>query len=104
MRGGAPPARPRSLSLGGAPRRFSDLNFCFLEGGVAWGASLYADLIGHWAKRNVKAIKERDPAAFDQKTYAELFQKHGGPWADLEPSHSGFRTEDKELIDEFAAC
>src|SRR3954452_10961051 len=97
-------ALAKSLFLGGVTRRFSDLNFCFLEGGVAWGASLYADLIGHWAKRNVKAIKERDPATFDQKAFASLFEQYGGPWASMAPAHSGFRPEDVALLDEFAAC
>jgi len=44
----------KSLFLGGVTRRFPDLKFGFLEGGVAWGCSLYADLLGHWSKRNAK--------------------------------------------------
>ena len=44
-------------------RRFPDLNFAFLEGGVAWAAALYADLIGHWEKRNLAALRRHlDPA------------------------------------------
>jgi predicted TIM-barrel fold metal-dependent hydrolase len=97
-------ALAKSLFLGGVTRRFPDLNFCFLEGGVAWGASLYADLIGHWEKRNVAAITARDPSTFDHKTFAGLFEQHGGPWASMAPAHTNFRVQDVDLLDEFAAC
>src|SRR3954447_9906720 len=97
-------ALAKSLFLGGVTRRFPDLNFSFLEGGVAWGASLYADLIGHWEKRNVKAIKDRDPAKFDHATYVELFAKYGGPWSSMAPAHNTFREQDQVMLDEFAAC
>ena len=43
----------KSLFLGGVTRRFPDMNFAFLEGGVAWAAALYCDIIGHWEKRNL---------------------------------------------------
>ena len=40
------------------------MNFAFLEGGVAWAAALYSDLIGHWEKRNISALRAHlDPAA-----------------------------------------
>jgi predicted TIM-barrel fold metal-dependent hydrolase len=41
----------KALFFGGVTRRFPDLNFAFLEGGVGWACMLYADLIGHWEKR-----------------------------------------------------
>ena len=37
----------KALFFGGVTRRFPDLNFAFLEGGVGWACMLYADLIGH---------------------------------------------------------
>ena len=43
----------KSLFLGGVTRRFPNMNFAFLEGGVAWAAALYCDIIGHWEKRNL---------------------------------------------------
>jgi predicted TIM-barrel fold metal-dependent hydrolase len=53
----------KSLFLGGVTRRFPQMNFAFLEGGVAWAASLYCDLIGHWEKRNLGALRRNlDPA------------------------------------------
>ena len=54
-------ALAKSLFLGGVTRRFPDLNFGFLEGGVAWAASLYADLIGHCEKRSGAAMRRLDP-------------------------------------------
>ena len=47
----------KSLFLGGVTRRFPAMNFAFLEGGVAWAAALYCDLIGHWEKRNLAALR-----------------------------------------------
>jgi predicted TIM-barrel fold metal-dependent hydrolase len=55
----------KSLFLGGVTRRFPQLRVGFLEGGVAWAASLFADLIGHWEKRNGEAIHDLDPDRLD---------------------------------------
>src|SRR5438874_1818357 len=72
-------AMAKALFLGGVTRRFPDLNFAFLEGGVGWACSLYADLIGHWEKRNGEAIKKTDPSALDVKKLLEYTQKYGRP-------------------------
>ncbi|PYO17694.1 MAG: amidohydrolase, partial [Candidatus Rokuibacteriota bacterium] len=45
-------AMAKAIFFGGVTRRYPELNFAFLEGGVGWACSLYADLIGHWEKRN----------------------------------------------------
>ena len=42
----------KAIFMGGVTRRFPTLKFAFLEGGVGWACQLYADLIGHWKKRN----------------------------------------------------
>jgi len=55
----------RSLVMGGVPRRFPTLRFAFLEGGVTWGAQLYADLLGHFEKRNRESVQQFDPRRFD---------------------------------------
>jgi predicted TIM-barrel fold metal-dependent hydrolase len=55
----------KALFFGGVTRRFPDLNFAFLEGGVGWACMLYADLIGHWEKRNRKAIESTNPDKLD---------------------------------------
>ena len=47
----------RSLFFGGVPRRFPELRFSFLEGGVTWAAQLCVDLLSHYNKRNRDAIQ-----------------------------------------------
>jgi len=63
----------RSLILGGAPIRQPQLRLSFLEGGVTWAAQLYADLLGHYEKRNKDAVRAFDPARFDVVEAQELF-------------------------------
>src|SRR5881397_3264849 len=67
----------KALFLGGVTRRFPDLNFAFLEGGVGWSCMLYADLIGHWEKRNRQAIESTNPAKLDRAALLEFAQKYG---------------------------
>lgn len=67
----------RSLFLGGVPRRFPDLRFAFLEGGVAWACTLYADIIGHFMKRNRSALEHYDPSALDRALVEELVRRDG---------------------------
>ena len=38
----------KSIFMNGVTRRFPELRFAFLEGGVGWACGLYSDLIGHW--------------------------------------------------------
>ncbi len=68
----------KSLFLGGVTRRFPQLRFSFLEGGVGWARSLFADLIGHWEKRNLNALSNYDPANIDQELLTELSRRYGG--------------------------
>ena len=63
----------RSLVMGGVPTRHPTLRLSFLEGGVAWAAQLYADLLGHYEKRNRDAVQTFDPARFDVAQAGELF-------------------------------
>lgn len=67
----------RSLVLGGVTERFPNLNFAFLEGGVGWACSLYADLYGHWKKRNKpymnKALK---PTNLDRSAVRRLMEQY----------------------------
>ena len=67
----------KALFLGGVTRRFPDLRFAFLEGGVGWACILYADLVGHWEKRNRKALEHTDPRALDRGLLMELARKYG---------------------------
>ena len=67
----------KGLFFGGVTRRFPDLNFAFLEGGVGWACMLYADLVGHWEKRNGEAIKSTHPARLDRARLLEFARKYG---------------------------
>ena len=69
----------KALFFGGVTRRFPDLNFAFLEGGVGWACMLYADLIGHWEKRNRRAIEHTNPAKLDRGALLALAEKYGRP-------------------------
>ncbi len=67
----------KALFFGGVTRRFPDLNFAFLEGGVGWACMLYADLIGHWEKRNRQAIESTNPAKLDRAALLDFARKYG---------------------------
>jgi predicted TIM-barrel fold metal-dependent hydrolase len=67
----------KALFMGGVYRRFPELRFGYLEGGVMWGASLLADLLGHWDKRAGHAIGNLDPDRLDVAAVMELVRRHG---------------------------
>src|SRR5881296_614962 len=67
----------KALFFGGVTRRFPDLNCAFLEGGVGWASMLYADLIGHWEKRNRQAIESTNPNKLDLAALLGYAQKYG---------------------------
>jgi predicted TIM-barrel fold metal-dependent hydrolase len=67
----------KSLFLGGVTRRFPELRFGFLEGGVSWACSLYADLLGHWSKRNANSIHDLDPDRLDVDALMNYVAEYG---------------------------
>jgi hypothetical protein len=100
----------RSLLLGGVPARFPSLRFAFLEGGVAWAASLYADFLGHFAKRSRNAIAHYDPANLDRAALGKLFAEWAPPQLErrLDRLDEALLMlsdpdEDRAALDEFAA-
>ena len=44
----------KAIFLGGVTRRFPELRFAFLEGGVGWACQLFGDLIEHWERRSAQ--------------------------------------------------
>jgi predicted TIM-barrel fold metal-dependent hydrolase len=68
----------KALFMGGVTRRFPTLKFAFLEGGVGWAAGLYADMIGHWEKRNGRQVQIYNPARIDKELFLELCHRYGG--------------------------
>jgi predicted TIM-barrel fold metal-dependent hydrolase len=70
-------ALAKSLFLAGVPRRFPTLNFGFLECGAGWAWSLFLDLLGHYEKRSLEAMKGYvDPASLDVDGLMSYFDKH----------------------------
>jgi predicted TIM-barrel fold metal-dependent hydrolase len=98
----------KALFLGGVTRRFPTLAFGLLEGGVSWACQLYADLVGHWEKRNRAAIRDLDPARIDVERLLGLFAEHGDGRFAVDPSvirDAVVRLEpEPPALDEYAAC
>lgn len=102
----------KGLFLGGVTRRFPELNFAFLEGGVGWGCQLFADLIEHWERRGAKGIAHMDPSKLDRALLKSLVDQYG--YADFAAElarRDGWpsREEDEAtggvtVFDDFAAC
>jgi len=100
----------KALFFGGVTRRFPDLNFAFLEGGVGWACMLYADLIGHWEKRNRRAIESTRPDKLDRAALLQFAQKYGrepvveavrrGDGLDTDPALTG----GVEDLDDYFRC
>lgn len=67
----------KALVLGGVTRRFPDLHFAFLEGGVGWACQLLHDLVEHWEVRNRDALDALNPANLDYQLLDELARRHG---------------------------
>ena len=95
----------KSLFLGGVTRRFPDMNFVFLEGGVAWAAALYSDLVGHWEKRNLAALRRNlDPALIDRTLMLEMMVRFASEARRLPPELTRRPVETEDTLDEWAAC
>ena len=101
----------RSLFLGGVTYRFPDLRVVLLEGGVTFGCRLFADLIGHWEKRNIKALEANlNPDRLDRELVHRLFGEYGGRLVEGKLDQVdqalgiGQHDLDPALRDEFAAC
>ena len=99
----------KGLFLGGVPKRFPQLRFGFLEGGVAWARSLFCELIGHWEKRNGEAVQHYNPLKTDRKLFGELLERYGtgALRGDAErllgrANYGGFGAGDPAQIDEWA--
>jgi predicted TIM-barrel fold metal-dependent hydrolase len=104
-------AAAKGIFLGGVTRRFPELRFAFLEGGVGWGAQLWGDLMEHWARRNAKALENMRPDKLDRKLLMEMVEKYGykehaaalkarDGWPDPELHMTG----GIDNLDDFSAC
>src|SRR3954463_10885300 len=104
-------AAAKGIFLGGVTRRFPELRFAFLEGGVGWGAQLFGDLMEHWERRNAKALENMRPDKLDRALLASLVEKYGyaehaaalkerDGWPDPELHMTGGIDD----LDDFGAC
>ena len=105
----------KALFMGGVTRRFPALKFAFLEGGVGWACQLYADLIGHWKKRNYAALADVNPANLDRQLLGEMLEKYAGRtaadqlsgWQSVsegEEAAAAWAARGRDVIDDYAAC
>jgi hypothetical protein len=81
------------------------MNFAFLEGGVAWAAALYCDIVGHLEKRNLQSLRRNlDPGLIDRELMMEMTARYA---PGKQPVKGGFMrrpAEDDGTLDEWAAC
>ncbi|MFZ0665651.1 MAG: amidohydrolase family protein [Acidimicrobiales bacterium] len=95
----------KSLFLGGVTRRFPGMNFAFLEGGVAWAAALYSDIVGHWEKRNIQALRSNlDPRLIDRDLMMQMIGRYAPDKGSLKGGFMRRPAEDEATLDEWAAC
>ncbi len=101
----------KAIFLGGVTRRFPELRFAFLEGGVGWACQLFGDLTEHWERRNRKALENMDPRKLDRALLMSLAEKYGDPDVaealrarDGWPDHDADLTGGVDDLDDFSAC
>ena len=106
----------KALFLGGVTKRFPQLRFGFLEGGVNWAVSLFQDLVEHWEKRNMEAMNEwLNPAQIDRGLLVDLVGKYGGerfkPYlvdfaktAKTTGARPAHQQEDPDCLDDWKYC
>ena len=102
----------KAIFLGGVTRRFPELNFAFLEGGVGFACLLYADLIGHWHIRNRDALEDVNPANLDPDMLVSLAEQYAPPeMIDAIRAGNGISTNSSarttggiDELDDYAAC
>src|SRR5262252_7728309 len=101
----------KAMFLGGVTRRFPELRFAFLEGGVGWACQLFGDLMEHWERRNRQALENMDPRKLDRALLMSLAEKYGDPDVaealrarDGWPDHDASLTGGVEDLDDFSAC
>jgi predicted TIM-barrel fold metal-dependent hydrolase len=68
----------KALFLGGVARRFPQLTFSFLEGGVGYAVMLLSGLLGAWEKRRYSQMeKHLRPLNIDQPELRRLIDEYG---------------------------
>src|SRR5437763_1438511 len=102
----------KGIFLGGVTRRFPELRFAFLEGGVGWGCQLFGDLIEHWERRGARALERMKPEKLDRELLMDKVEQYGysdiaaalkarDGWPSPDTQHL---TGNRDELDDFAAC
>jgi len=96
----------KALFFGGVTNRFPNLNFAFLECGVAWAASLVCDLKERWEKRSAEAVHQFNPEKVDRELLRSLFEQYGGQVLAGRAQEASFgrNISERDGIDDFAAA
>src|SRR5213595_2215845 len=102
----------KAIFLGGVTRRFPELRFAFLEGGVGWAAQLFGDLIEHWERRGAPALERMKPEKLDRELLMRMVEKYGyDDIAEALKARDGWPSPDTQdltgnriELDDFAAC
>ena len=102
----------KALFLGGVTRRFPELRFGFLEGGVGWGCQLFADLIEHWERRGAKGLAYMHPDKLDRSLLRKYVDQYGyGDIAAELDRRDGWPSREEDTVDggvpvhdDYAAC
>jgi len=105
-------ATAKAIFLGGVTRRFPQLRFAFLEGGVGWASQLFGDLIEHWERRSAQALERMHPDKLDRAKLLSLVEKYGyddvaaalRERGGLPDPEQAYLTGNIEDIDDFSAC
>ena len=97
----------KALFFGGVTRRFPQLNFAFLEQGVARGVALYAALIERWNKRGGANVQQYNPGRIDWARFDSLVTAYGGPALQSGAAHDFLHNPEAAHppeLDDFAHC
>jgi predicted TIM-barrel fold metal-dependent hydrolase len=99
----------KALFIGGVTRRFPQVKFAFLEGGVGWACQLFADLIEHWEKRNPEGLEAVNPHNLNRELLRELAEQYGSQemaqaLQEKDELLDATATGGIENLDDFSAC
>jgi hypothetical protein len=97
-------ALAKSLFLGGVTQRFPSLRFAFLEGGVGWACTVYADFVNRWEKRNPASICLYDRRNVDELLFEQLLRDYGPGFFALGNPGLGLGERTDIVEDDFARC
>src|SRR6202011_5656924 len=105
-------ATAKANFLGGVTRRFPELRFSFLAGGVGWARPLFRYQSQHWESRSAKALERSHPDKLERAKLLSLVEKYGyddiaaalRERGGLPDPEQAYLTGGIENVDDFSAC